>query len=81
MAGITLLNGATTTAPDGGIRNAGTLVLDHVTLSGNTAMGNNGGGLYNSGNAVIASSVFAGRMPRRGRSARGTAVASTTTAL
>jgi hypothetical protein len=52
VRGITLLNGATTTAPGGGIRNAGTLVLDHVTLSGNTAA-NIGGGTANSGTTTL----------------------------
>jgi hypothetical protein len=59
VRGITLQNGATTTAPGGGIRNAGALVLDHVTLTGNTASGNNGGGLANTGRALVVESVFA----------------------
>lgn len=59
VRGITLLNGGTTTAPGGGIRNAGTLVLDHVTLSGNTALDNNGGAVENTGTALVARSVLA----------------------
>ena len=62
--GITLLNGGTTTAPGGGIRNAGTLVLDHVTLSGNTALDNNGGALENTGTALVAHSVLAANATR-----------------
>jgi hypothetical protein len=62
--GITLLNGVTTTAPGGGIRNAGTLVLDHVTLSGNTAMNNNGGAVENTGTALVAHSVLAANATR-----------------
>jgi hypothetical protein len=64
VRGITLLNGATTTAPGGGIRNAGTLVLDHVTLTGNTAQNNNGGAVENTGTALVAHSVLAANATR-----------------
>jgi hypothetical protein len=59
VRGITLKNGATTTAPGGGIRNAGVLVPDHVTLTGKTASGNNDGALANTGRALVVDSVFA----------------------
>lgn len=57
--GIFILNGAVTTGVGGGIRNAGTLALNSSTLSGNTATANNGGGLYNTGVAVIVRTLFA----------------------
>lgn len=62
VAGISILGGDPASAAveeGGGIRNAGTLMLKFVTLSGNTAgstgggnVGGNGGGLSNLGNAV-----------------------------
>lgn len=57
------ITGATTTTPleeGAGIQNAGSLVLDHVTLSGNTATGGNGGGLANTatGHASVVLSVI-----------------------
>ncbi|MDN3356518.1 hypothetical protein [Actinomadura sp. DC4] len=77
VLGITLRNGGTTTGP-GGVRNAGTLVLDHVTLTGNTALNDNGGGPENTGNALIAHSVFAANATR-GRTATETAAPFTMT--
>jgi hypothetical protein len=47
------LNGATTAGVGGGIRNAGTLTLSFTTLSGNTALNNNGGGIYNTGRTLL----------------------------
>jgi hypothetical protein len=61
---ITLLNGGTTTGPGGGVRNAGDLVLDHVTLTGNTALNDNGGALENTGTAVVAHSLLAANATR-----------------
>jgi len=67
VLGIFLRNG--NPAGDGGaIRNAGRLVLNHVTISGNiagdviTPVGGNGGGLANlaGGRAVVASSTISG---------------------
>jgi hypothetical protein len=66
VRGIALLNGATSTAPGGGIRNAGALVLDHVTLTGNSSLGNDGGGLYNTGSAVVSHSLIVANVTRGG---------------
>ena len=72
VLGIFLRNG--NPAGDGGaIRNAGRLVLNHVTVSGNVAgdvitpIGGNGGGLANlaGGRAVVASSIFSGNNATR----------------
>jgi hypothetical protein len=39
-------------------------VLDHVTLSGNTALDNNGGAVENTGTALVAHSVLAANATR-----------------
>jgi hypothetical protein len=57
--GIFILGGATTTGVGGGIRNAGSLVLNRSTLGGNTVTANNGGGLHNTGVAVLVRTLFA----------------------
>lgn len=63
VEGIFILNGSAATS-GGGIQNAGTLVLNHVTLSGNktTAAAANGGGLYNAvgGTALVSHSLIMG---------------------
>jgi predicted outer membrane repeat protein len=58
VEGVFILHGSSSTADGGGIRNAGALTLNHVTLSGNAAMGFSGGALANTGTAVITSTVF-----------------------
>lgn len=58
MSGITVQNGYA--GPDGrggGIFNAGTLFLDHVTLTGNQA-GNDGAGVCNNGTLTVQHSSF-----------------------
>jgi parallel beta-helix repeat protein len=57
--GIFILGGAATTGVGGGIRNAGSLVLNRSTLGGNTVTANNGGGLHNTGVAVLVRTLFA----------------------
>ncbi|HZE30160.1 MAG TPA: hypothetical protein VE198_01835, partial [Actinoallomurus sp.] len=64
VEGIFVLNGFLT-GNGGGILNAGTLVLNHVTLSGNsagtsTANGGDGGGLANTGQARIFNTLISG---------------------
>ena len=57
---VFILNGSTTAAEGAGIRNAGDLVLNHTTLSGNTTVGQNGAGISNTGRALVIRSLFAG---------------------
>ncbi len=60
MVRVFILNGSTTAAEGAGIRNAGDLVLNHTTLSGNTTVGQNGAGISNTGRALVIRSLFAG---------------------
>lgn len=56
---LSILNGSTTTAEGGGIRNAGALVIADSTISGNTTLDQNGGGISNTGHAIVIHSVVA----------------------
>jgi hypothetical protein len=58
VQGIFILNGKLATGIGAGIRNAGRLVLNYATLGSNLANGNNGGGLHNTGSALIAHSLI-----------------------
>jgi len=54
MTNLTIRNGRT--APDqsgAGVRNFGTLTLDHVTIRDNAALGSNGGGVRSDGTLVL----------------------------
>jgi len=54
MTNLTIRNGRT--APDqsgAGVRNLGTLTLDHVTLSDNAALGSNGGAVRSDGTLIL----------------------------
>ncbi len=60
IAGLTLRNGATTDAEDGGaILNSGTLDLSDVTVSDNQAS-RNGGGVFSSGHLKLVNTTIAG---------------------
>lgn len=63
VVGIFILNGTLTNDNGAGIRNAGTLIMSHTTVANNTTLdtggaGLDGGGLYNTGRALIVRSLF-----------------------
>ena len=51
----------------GALDNRGTLIVDHTTFSGNTAMGfSNGGAIFNEGSATLTDSTFSGNSAGNG---------------
>ena len=63
IVGIFVLNGTLTSGIGAGVRNAGTLIMIDSTVANNTTLdtsgaGLDGGGLYNSGRALIVRSLF-----------------------
>jgi hypothetical protein len=59
ISGLTIQNGYTTTA-GGCIANYGNLTLSGVTVSGCTAYGSSGGGIYNTGTLNLTNSTISG---------------------
>ena len=62
LRGLTLTNGngtgALSSGSGGAIYNAGTLVMDQCTVSGNSITSGNGGGIQNAGTATVTRSTF-----------------------
>ena len=67
IRGLAIKNGKSYSSdPDaGGIGNSGTLTLDEVIVSGNTAYGG-GGGIYNTGTLAVTDSTFSGNSANTG---------------
>jgi len=61
ISGLTIANGVNSGQQGGGIRNASTLILSSVAVSGNTAaLAGNGGGIYNAGTLTVNASTISG---------------------